>query len=117
VQRVVRVMLALGWHPRHIAGLIRSKYERNHGWGDQWHGYDPGTRADFYARVFAGQFVTGVDDLVDFNCQSAREEGTCFVSPCDDNLQHYRESLIERRTHERLACRPFNRLFLPAEHL
>ena len=52
-QRVVRVMLALGWHPRHIAGLIRSKYERDHGWGDQWRGFDPGTRADFYARVFS----------------------------------------------------------------
>ncbi len=117
VQRVVHVMLALGWHPRHIAGLIRSKYEHNHNWGDQWRGYDPGTRADFYARVFTGLFVTGVDDLVDFNCQSAREEGTCFTTQCDDNLQRFRESLIERRTHERLACRPFNRLFLPAEHL
>ena len=25
-------MLALGWHPRHIAGLIRSKYARDFGW-------------------------------------------------------------------------------------
>ncbi len=116
-QRIVRVMLALGWHPRHIGGLIRSKYERDHGWGDQWRGCDPGTRADFYARVFTGLFVTGVDDLVDFNCQSAREEGNCFIPQCDDNLQTYRDSLIERRTHERLACRPFNRLFLPTEHL
>lgn len=116
-QRVVRVMLALGWHPRHIAGLIRSKYERDHGWGDQWRGFDPGTRADFYARVFTGLIVAGADDLVDFNCQSAREEGNCFIANCSENLQHYRASLLERRNHERLACRPFNRLFLPAEHL
>ncbi|MGB8166214.1 MAG: hypothetical protein WCF18_01905 [Chthoniobacteraceae bacterium] len=116
-QRVVRVMLALGWHPRHIAGLIRSKYERDHGWGDQWRGYDPATRADFYARVFAGLFISGGDDAVDFNCQSAREEGICFVAECSENLQPFRDSLLERRAHERLACRPFNRLFLPEEHL
>lgn len=116
-QRVVRVLLALGWHPRHIAGLIRSKYERDHGWADQWRGYDPATRADFYARVFTGLFVAGVDDLVDFNCQSAQEEGICFVEHCHENLLHFRSSLLDRRTHERLARRPINRLFLPAEHL
>lgn len=117
VQRVVRVMLSLGWHPRHIAGLIRSKYERDYAWSDQWHGVDPGTRADFYARAYTGLLIAGVDDLVDFNCQSAREEGICFVAQCDDNLERYRDSLLERRQHERLACRPFNRLLLPTEHL
>jgi hypothetical protein len=116
-QRVVRVLLSLGWHPRHVAGLLRSKYERDHGWGDQWRGCDPATRADFFARVFTGLFVAGVDDLVDFNCQSAREEGICFVEHCSENLLHFRDSLLERRTHERLARRPINRLFLPAEHL
>lgn len=116
-QRVVRVMLALGWHPRHIAGLIRSKYERDYGWGDQWRGYDRATRADFYARVYGGLFAAGVDDLVDFNCQSAREEGMCFVERCNENLLRFRSSLLDRRKHERLACRPFNRLFLPEEHL
>lgn len=117
VLRVVRVMLSLGWHPRHIAGLIRSKYEREHDWGDQWRGYDPATRADFYARVFAGMCVAGVDDLVDFNCQSAREEDTCFHEHCPDNLLRFRSSLLDRRKYERLASRPFNRLFLPEEHL
>ena len=116
-ERVVRVLLALGWHPRHIAGLIRSKYERDHGWGDQWAGYDPATRADFFARVFAGLLVAGVDDLVDFNCQSGREEGICFVEHCPDNLLRFRSSLLDRRKYERLACRPFNRLFLPEKHL
>ena len=32
IRRLVRVMLALGWHPRHIAGLICSKYQRDFGW-------------------------------------------------------------------------------------
>jgi hypothetical protein len=113
--RVVQVLLALGWHPRHIAGLIRSKFERDYGWGKQWEGYHPGMRADLYTRIFSGLFVDGQDELVDFNCQSAREAKTCFAENCCDNLEAFRQSLIHRRTYERLACWPFNRLFLPAE--
>jgi hypothetical protein len=117
VRLVVRVMLALGWHPRHIAGLIRSKYERDHGWGDQWIGYDPATRADFYARTFTGEFVAGIDDLVDFNGASAREEGLSLVDGCAEDFEDLRRSLLNRRKYGRLACRPFNGLFLPEEHL
>jgi len=117
VRMVVRSMLALGWHPRHIAGLLRSKYERDHGWGDQWQGYDPATRADFYARVFAGEFVTGLDGLVDFNGTSAGEEGLCFFADSTADLDRFRDSLLNRRKYERLASRPFNGLFLPDEHL
>lgn len=115
-RRVVRVMLALGWHPRHIAGLIRSKYERDFEWRDQWKGFDPATRADFYARLFAGMILTDADQLIDFNCQSAREAGICAFGGCGHNLQDYQQSIEHRRAHERLARRPFNRLFLPAEH-
>ena len=61
--------------------------------------------------------LLGVDDLIDFNCKSAREEGNCFVEHCGDNLLRFRSSLLERRKHERLACRPINGLFLPEEHL
>lgn len=117
VARLVRVMLSLGWHPRHIAGLIRSKFERDYNWGDKWHGYDPAARADFYTRLFAGLFVAGLDDLVDFNCQSAKEEKLCFIADCPFNLEAYKQSLLNRRTYERLARGPFNRLFLPEEHL
>ena len=117
VRLVVRAMLSLGWHPRHIAGLIRSKYERDYGWKDQWVGYDPATRADFYARAFTGEFVIGVDNLVDFNGKSAREEGLCFIEGCTDDLEPFRNSLLYRRKYERLACRPLNGLFLPNEHL
>ncbi len=117
IERVVRVLLALGWHPRQVAGLIRAKFEQDHGWCTQWDGYDPGLRADFYTRVFAGLFATGLDDLVDFNCQSAKEEKLFCADNCPFNLEHYKNSLIDRRKYERLACRPFNRLFLPEEHL
>ena len=113
---VTRVLLALGWHPRHIAGLICSKFARNYGWGDQWLECDPAMRADFYTRVFAGLFVAGRDDLVDFNCQSSKEERICPVADCPHNLEVFRQSALARRHYDQLAHQPFNRLFLPTEH-
>lgn len=47
-----------GWHPRHIAGLIRSKFERDYGWGEEWNDYSPAMRADCYTRIFAGLTTT-----------------------------------------------------------
>jgi hypothetical protein len=117
IQMVVRSMLALGWHPRHIAGLIRSKYERDYGWGWYWLTYDAASRADFYTRIFAGQFVTGVDDLVDFNCLSTQEKQLCFLPGEHCTLDLLKKSLLARRKHGRLASRPFNGVFLPDEHL
>ena len=115
IRQLVRVMLALGWHPRHIAGLICSKYRRDFGW-TQLVNVDPATRADFYTRVFAGLFAAGTDDLVDFNCASAQEQGTCTLSNCGFNLLNFKESALERRAHDKLAHRPFNRLLLSSEH-
>lgn len=114
---ITRALLSLGWHPRHIAGLIRSKFEHDYGWGDQWMSYDPAMRADFYTRLFAGLFVTRRDDLVDFNCYSSNEEGTCPLTHCPGNLDWFRQSALARRHYGYLAHRPFNRLFLPTEHL
>src|SRR5271165_54401 len=113
MRRIVMVFLALGWHSRHIAGLIQSKFEGNFRWGQAWEGYDPATRADLYVRLFAGLVTARYDDLVDFNCQSAREQGTCHVADCHGNLLPFKQSVLDRRSHERLACRPIDRLFLP----
>ncbi len=116
IQHLVRVFSALGWHPRHIAGLIRSKYERDFNWGDRWYQRDAATRADGYTRLFAGLIATGVDDAVDLNCVSNREKGYCFEPECGHNLADYRDSLRARKDHERLGCRPFDGLFLPNQH-
>ena len=115
IRRLVRVMLALGWHPRHIAGLITSKFARPFGW-TQFEGCDPATRADFYTRVFAGLFTTGRDNLIDFNCVSAQEQQTCPFSRCGFNLVDFQKSALDRRAHDRLAHRPFNRLLLQPVH-
>lgn len=78
IQLVTRLFLSRGWHPRRIAGLIRSRFANPaYGWGVDWNEYDPGMRADFYTRLFAGLWKTGVDGLVDFNCVSTAEKGFC----------------------------------------
>jgi hypothetical protein len=115
IRRLVRVMMALGWHPRHIAGLICSKYQRDFGW-TQFTDVDPASRADFYTRVFSGLFATGMDDLVDLNCASAQEQKTCTSSNCGFNLQIFQHSALERRAHDKLAHWPFNWLLLPSKH-
>ena len=96
IQLVTRCLLALGWHPRHIAGLVRSKFENpEYGWGDKWRDYDPSMRAEFYVRLFAGQIATGLDRGIDFNCFSQQEKQFCW-NPCGCSLEPYRAWLRER---------------------
>ena len=114
LRRMVITLMSLGWHPRHISGLIRSRFEHDFGWGNYWEDYDPTTRAEFFTRVFAGLFVTHYDDLIDFNCCSAQEQKLCLQTNCQYNLERFKTSLLNRRAYGRLARRPFHRLFLPA---
>lgn len=93
IQNIARVLVAAGWHPRSVAGLIRSKFERDHGWGPNWLYYDAATRADFYVRLFCGIVATGMDDLRDFNCISHQEKGYCPKPWCGFNLAGYSEAL------------------------
>ncbi len=112
IQHLVRVLLALGWHPRHITELVSSTYRQDHGWVRDIHFHEAECRAEFYTRLFAGLFATGRDDLVDFNCRSAQEKRYCETDPCGRSLDPLRDSLLARRTHGRLARRPLNGLFL-----
>ena len=93
MQNISRVLVSQGWHPRSVAGLICSKFERDFGWGSAWLNYDAGTRADFYVRLFCGLVADGVDDLRDFNCVSHQEQGFCPQPWCGFNLADYREPL------------------------
>jgi len=79
MQLLTRCLLADQWHPRHIAGLIRSKFENpGFNWGVSWSDYVPAIRADFYTRLFAGLHAVGLDPLIDLNCRSTLEKGFCF---------------------------------------
>lgn len=91
LQTLVRVLLKAGWHPKHIAGLVRSKFERDYGWGTQWFKYDAASRANFYVRLFAGLAQTGTDPEIDLNCVSHREKGYCWKPFCGYNLADYRQ--------------------------
>jgi hypothetical protein len=93
IQLVTRCLLACGWHPRHIAGLIRSKFESPvYHWGERWREYDPSQRAEFYVRLFAGQIACHIDEGVDFNCVSQQEKQFCW-NPCGCTLDGHRHAL------------------------
>jgi hypothetical protein len=94
VQHVTRALISQGWQPRHIAGLVRSKYARNFGWGDRWASMDAARRADFDVRVFAGLVLAGADAAVDFNCVSAQEKGLCPRGTCGYDLRVDRGRLL-----------------------
>ncbi|MBN2292219.1 MAG: hypothetical protein JXM70_07330 [Pirellulales bacterium] len=100
IRHIVRVLMGLDWHPRHIAGLIRSKYERDYGWGNLFFHYDAATRADFYTRLFAGLIELGLDDLNDFRCQDILSAEECADGTCDNYLNQLREKLMERENYE-----------------
>ena len=96
IQHIVRTLLAEDWHPRHIAGLIWSKYASGDCWGDYWMRNNASSRSDFYTRLFSGLVILGHDSLVDFNCRSHQERGLCGNQPCTNDLRQQRARLHDR---------------------
>lgn len=90
LQNLSRALIKKGWSPRHIAGLVRSKFERDYGWGAGWSKYDATTRANFYIRMFSTLLLSGVDREDDFNCVSQQEKGFCWKPWCGHNLASFR---------------------------
>ena len=96
VQLLVRILLARGWHARHIAGLVHAYYSRPDIWGDHWRSLDPETWADFQVRVFAGLVADGCDRGIDFNCVSTKEKRMCPGRGCGIDLRRERDRLLAR---------------------
>jgi hypothetical protein len=97
VQHLTRALLSRGWHPRHIAGLVASKFARErYGWGDRWTRMDPARRADYDVRVFFTLLAAGVDEAIDFNCVSAQEKRLCPRGICGHDLRDDRTWLLQR---------------------
>lgn len=86
IQNMVRYFCLSGWHPKHVGGLIRSKYERDYGWSEDWAHFDACTRANFWARLYAGALAAGLDERTDFNCVSMQERRLCPKPWCGHNL-------------------------------
>jgi hypothetical protein len=96
LQHVTRYFMAHGWRPRHIAGLVWSKYGRDYDWGDRWTRLTAQRRAEFDVRVFSGALMTGIDGALDFNCVSTQEKGVCPQAACTHDLRSDQEQLRER---------------------
>jgi len=96
IQNLVRGLLAEGWRASQIAALVYGEYAHPHGWHDRWTELDARTRAEFDVRVFAGLVVTGVDELVDFNCRSLQDKWICPWVACRHDLREDRDRLRAR---------------------
>ncbi|MFC1854223.1 hypothetical protein ACFL27_28905 [candidate division CSSED10-310 bacterium] len=80
IQTVVRTLCSKEWwHPKHVAGLIRSKYERNFGWEIDWTKYDANMWALGWTRFYAGMLADGTDHKEDFNCLSHQQKGIAWA--------------------------------------
>ncbi|MFN8610719.1 MAG: hypothetical protein U0931_24475 [Vulcanimicrobiota bacterium] len=85
-----RGLLALGWHPRHIAGVMASRFRLAGARTEEaWR------EADFVARCGAGLIHQKLDGLNDFDCGSVRDHGWCPTNP------DCRVSLLEMQAHLR----------------
>jgi hypothetical protein len=87
LRTVALALWAQGWHPRSIAGLVRSRYARPDGWGSYWKRYDPQSRARFYVRVTCDALAAGVEDRDGFTCESQRARGLCPGNGCGFDLR------------------------------
>jgi hypothetical protein len=89
LRTVVRVLRDLGWHPRSIAELARSRYERGESWGGRWRRYDAQSRALFDTRVLLGCLADGLDAEA-FDCETQARRGACVRAGCGFDLARLR---------------------------
>ena len=103
LRAIVGVLMAIGWHPKHIAGMIYSKYMRDYGWEVDFGRYNANRWANVWVRIYAGMILCNIDGLLDINCTSQQEKGEAWMgmqycpSPgCGFNLADYRAALEKR---------------------
>lgn len=103
ILHLVRVLMADGWHPKHIAGLSCSKYGRDYGWEVNFTRYDALRWANVWVRIYAGMILCGADGLSDLNCVSQQEKGEAWMGLrycpdpwCGFNLADYQDALRRR---------------------
>jgi hypothetical protein len=93
LRTVALALWGLGWHPRSVSALVRSRYEKDCGWGDLWRRYDPAARAEFYVRLFCGAVADGLEDPEGFSCASQAARGVCPAQGCGWDLARLMESV------------------------
>ncbi len=90
LRTVVRLFRDLGWHPRSIAELVRSRYERGGTASALWRRYDAQTRALFYTRVLLGCLAAGLEPAGAFTCDTQSARGACPACGCGFDLARLR---------------------------
>ncbi|HET9314762.1 MAG TPA: hypothetical protein VFQ51_04195, partial [Vicinamibacteria bacterium] len=96
LRTVALVLWSMGWHPRTIAALVRSRYQSDHDWGTLWQRHDANSRASFYARLFCGAAAEGLEDGA-FSCGTQAQNGLCRNDACGYDLEPMFQSLRARR--------------------
>lgn len=93
LRTVALALWGMGWHPRSVAALVRSRYEKDFGWRGLWQRYDATARAEFYVRVFCGAIVGEIEQPADFTCESQALRGACPSGRCRWELGHLRAAV------------------------
>jgi hypothetical protein len=84
LRSVALTLWGLGWHPRSIAGIVASRFEKEHGWQPTFERYDAQSRAEFYVRLFCGARADGLDGSADFTCATQEGRGVCEGLQCTE---------------------------------
>ena len=90
LRTVALALWSLGWHPRSVAAIVRSRYEKDFGWEGLWSRYEAAARAAFYVRVFCGAVADGLEEPGSFTCQSQALRGACAGGDCGWELGRLR---------------------------
>lgn len=91
IHALTRALTSRGWwHPKHVAGLISSKYERDHGWPYNWKKADAYMHAATWVRIYSGLIACGLDNKFDLNCLSQDQKGLCTAPGCGYRLEDLR---------------------------
>ena len=84
LQRLVRVLDSMGWHPKHIGGLIFSRYTSM-----SWGYYNAEKRANYWAEQYAAPIFDGTDDKRYMSCIEEQQRNFCIQPFCGYALDAY----------------------------
>lgn len=84
LRSVALTLWGLGWHPRSIAAIVASRFEKEHGWRPTFERYDAQSRAEFYVRLFCGAWAGGLDGPASFSCATQEAQGVCAGQRCTE---------------------------------
>ena len=85
LRTVALTLWSVGWHPRSIAALVRSRYDEPHDWGTHWQRHDPAGTAAFYVGLYCAAAACGLDDGL-FTCETQARHALCPAGGCGYDL-------------------------------